>query len=1094
MKPSREALVTSLLLIALIAVNAVGLSPELSITRVDRNQNVLHFALVERMVQAVERGENPLDCWSPEWSFGYPVLRLSPPLAPGLVAALYFALGKSAGLMTVFVWVRFLALLLLPLSFFAAARLMGLSRGTALAAAVLSPLVSTNSLYGIDYGSFTWAGSGLFPQLVATHFLLLALGFGSRAVRRGRGLTLAGALLGLAFLSSMIYGYMGALTVCLMAAVPDRETGFGVRARRVAWLGAAALAAVAFQLAPLLRDSANINHSGWDPVWKWDSFGAGQVLAWLGSGQLLDYGRLPVLTLLAAAGVARLYWKRDWVQCFAALGAGLWLLLFFGRPFWGPALVALGLGPDAHLYRFVGGAQVFLVLLAAIALAAMWDAVSRRWHAAAAVVAAALLLLPMVWERATYLANNAARGEANLAAYQAAKPGLDATIARLKGRGGRAYAGLAAGPATGPATGWGATFQVGDVPLYGFFSTAHVPAVGFPYDSMALAGDIMVRFDQANPLQYRLFNIASVVAPGAVTPSVAPGSVAPGSAVAGGAAEGSAAAAGVVAPSAVVVGVVPGSAAAGGAAAASAVAPAQAAPTLPPFLVPRDRIGRFQLFDAPGGGYFDLVDVPSSVETTKLNFFEVNNRWLASDWVAKRYHLWLDWRGDAPPELLHVLFDGDLPSVREAPPPGVVRSERRTGEVYQAEFDAARDCFALFKMTWHRNWKAYLDGVPAPTAMLSPGFVGVIVSAGHHRITMRYEPGNGKLATAVVGMLLLVLLAVAERRGWLLRWEQVRWEQVRPRLPVRREWLVAGGIALLSLPVSIPLFTNKMLWGHDAMCYYTRLTEVHQNLMGGIVVPRWAPDFAWGMGQPLFVFHPPLFYWLAEVCHLAGFGFTAAVNVATVLIVLASAGAMFLLARLYFGEAGGWLAAAAYLYAPYFAVDLLVRNALEEFTSFPFMALALYGFGAYALGGKRRHWLLGVAAYAAMEFCSFPSALLFSPLLAAFVAFTAWRAASWKLWWKQMAGVAFGLVLAVCVWLPAMVERPWVWCIGTNCSTRPGVMANRCPGPMMACRLPWDGATCSRPWWPASSSRGAGRRPTGGCRVSLPRLRWCSAS
>ena len=117
---------------------------------------------------------------------------------------------------------------------------MGLGRSPALAVALLAPLVSTNSLSGIDYGSFTWAGSGLFPQLVATHCLLLALGFGRRAVRRGPGLTVAGAAFGLTFLSSMIYGYMGALSCCLMAAVPDGETRLAMRVRRVAWICAAA--------------------------------------------------------------------------------------------------------------------------------------------------------------------------------------------------------------------------------------------------------------------------------------------------------------------------------------------------------------------------------------------------------------------------------------------------------------------------------------------------------------------------------------------------------------------------------------------------------------------------------------------------------------------------------------------------------------------------------------------------------------------------------------------------------------------------------------------------------------------------------------
>jgi hypothetical protein len=489
------------------------------------------------------------------------------------------------------------------------------------------------------------------------------------------------------------------------------------------------------------------------------------------------------------------------------------------------------------------------------------------------------------------------------------------------------------------------------------------------YHAMALTGDIMVRFDQLNPAQYRLFNVRTLVTPSPAAPG------------------------------------------------------APATPAWPAFAIPGERIGQFQLYQTPGGGYFDLVDVPASVLTTKLNFYEVNDRWLASSWVARRQHLWLDWHGDAPSRLVRAPFDGDLPAVPEtAQPPGEVRYDRRTGEVYEAGFDAARACFALFKMTWHANWKAYVDGAPAPTAMLSPGFVGVPVSAGAHRIVMRYQPGNEKLWTALGGVLLLFLLAALERRGW-----RVRWEQVRVTLRVRRQWLVAGGIALLALPVSIPMFSRKLLWGHDGAGYFTRVIEEHQNLVHGILLPRWAPDFGWGTGQPFFVFHPPMFYALGELCHLLQVDVVTAVNLASVLLVLASAYSTFLLARLYFGETGGWLATAAYLYAPYFAVDLFVRNALEEFSSFPFMPLALYGFAAFAMHGKRRHWLLGAAAYAAMEFCGFPSALLFSPLLAAFVLFTAWKARSWRVLWKQIGGMAFGLTLALCAWLPAMVERQYVW-------------------------------------------------------------------
>src|SRR5438445_4414088 len=140
MRILRQHWVALVILAAVVMWSAAGLWPEISISRVDLNDNVSHSAFIERIVQTIERGGNPLDTWSPEWTFGFPVLRVYQPLAHLLVTAAYFLLGKSVSLMTVFVWVRFLAVLLLPLSFYAAAILLELSLPVALAAAVMSPL------------------------------------------------------------------------------------------------------------------------------------------------------------------------------------------------------------------------------------------------------------------------------------------------------------------------------------------------------------------------------------------------------------------------------------------------------------------------------------------------------------------------------------------------------------------------------------------------------------------------------------------------------------------------------------------------------------------------------------------------------------------------------------------------------------------------------------------------------------------------------------------------------------------------------------------------------------------------------------------
>src|SRR5579871_6659839 len=104
MKSSKEHIIAFSILAVVLVIHAIALAPELTISRVDLNDNVMHFGIIEDMTRAVERGDNPFDWWAPEWSLGYPVLRTYQPLAHAMVVAIYFALFKSVSLMTIFVW------------------------------------------------------------------------------------------------------------------------------------------------------------------------------------------------------------------------------------------------------------------------------------------------------------------------------------------------------------------------------------------------------------------------------------------------------------------------------------------------------------------------------------------------------------------------------------------------------------------------------------------------------------------------------------------------------------------------------------------------------------------------------------------------------------------------------------------------------------------------------------------------------------------------------------------------------------------------------------------------------------------------------
>jgi hypothetical protein len=471
-----------------VLVQADLLFHETRIGQCDLNDSVFHVTLAERA--AAER--NPLDFWVPEWTFGYPVLRTYQPLGSLFLTGLYHLLGKSVSMVVLFAWVKFLLLVAFPVTVFFAARMIGLSDAAAAAAAAIAPFVSTNGLYGIEYGSYLWRGSGLYTQLVASHLFLLTIGFAARTFRGERFVTVTGVLAGLTFLAHFIYGHMAALTIVLLAILFRSWI-------RLAWIGAVAFAISAFQLLPMLRDMPLIARSRWEEAWKWDSFGAGAVMKWLVTGDLLDFGRLPVITALVATGFAVAIITRDKTTRFVAIAAAFWIVVFFGRPTFGPLLTLLGFGDRVQLHRVIGGAHLFLILLGGIGFAAI---ARKPWLGA---LVALVLIVPIFKERRAYLRDNKSWGEENLVWLAKDKPTLDQALAAARKLPGRTYAGLGAQ--------WGKTFRVGYVPVYAFIGRAHIPALSYLYHAMAKTSDAMVLFDDTNPRDYERFAVGSVIAP-----------------------------------------------------------------------------------------------------------------------------------------------------------------------------------------------------------------------------------------------------------------------------------------------------------------------------------------------------------------------------------------------------------------------------------------------------------------------------------------------------------------------------------------------------------------------------------------------------
>ncbi len=1000
----KATLFAVLLLAGAVLFNLVTLWPEVALESPVLNDDTLHLALVGRTVEALERGEDPTDFWVPDFVQGYPLFHHYQHLPHLVTALLYKGLGGVLPLRTLYDLVRYLLLCTFPLSVYWAGRRLGLRAPAAALAGLLSSLLSSGGLYGIDFSSYVWRGWGMYTQLWGMWLLPPALAGLYLTVREGRAWAATAALVAATLLSHTVLGYVVLLSGVLFLFLGP-FLSLGRRALRLGLVFLLVALLSAYFLLPFFLDRLYMNRSVWEDPGKYDAYGWQWTLQALFSGRLLDADRFPSLTFLAGLGlvVAAFRWRRSDVYRLLVLFFLFWLALYFGRPTWGVLLNLLPMSSDLHLHRFIVPVHLGALGLAGVGLAWLWERArscsqtlaSVGWEEAGhrlqlvplalAGVLTVGLLVPAYVERADYLALNGRWLAENLAAYRAEQAALGGLLEKLRSLPpGRTYAGRAAG--------WGNDYRVGSVPLYAFLAQNNVPNPGYLYHALSLNADIEGYLDESRPATFNLFNLRYIVAP-------------------------------------------------------------VDRPALP-FAQPIVSYGRHVLYRVETGGYFDLVDSDFLLYGPRSEWFAAAQAWVQSRWVEDRQHPRLVF-GPAPAGEAATLplasFPQQLPnlSLPMREPCGQILGERVEGETYTVEFTAGRSCWLLLKETFHPGWQATLDGREVETAMLAPSFVGVAVEPGSHRAVFRYRPWPLRGPLGLAGLVVLLLVAAAEWQGRHLydrvgRLRIRRGERRTPRWPVwerweetlrlrwQQDWKWLAVLLLFVFLAGLPTFQMKQMTGHDALEYLPRATEFYRGLQEGEILPRWAPDLSQGYGQPFFLFNPPLVYYLTSAFHAMGASLVASLNL-TCFLLLALAGlGMYLFAREIFGQAGGVVAGVGYILAPYTLTCLYVRYALADFAAMSLFPWAFWGLRRWAWGrengptSKTGHLLVAAGATALLPLSSNPVALIVVPVLGLYVLFLARRKRRWQVLGRGLLALALGLALSAFFWLPAIVERHWV--------------------------------------------------------------------
>lgn len=497
-------------------MNAIALLPEVMDPVPNVNDDAQHIAFVRRAADGWSRGENVIDLWVPEFELGVPQFLDYQHLPHVAVAALGRVTLGSVDLRTLFDLVRYVLLLAFPLTVFWSMRTMGFTSVASAIAAAASSLLSGNHRYGFEYDSYVWRGFGVFTQLFAMHLSFVALATLHRVANKGTGIGAAAVACTALALSHLLYAYMLAITAVVLLVFGITRANAAARIGRFAVVGAVTAAATSYMWLPFFMQSAYVNVTPYLDPQKYDSYGAGPILSWLLTGDLFDHGRLPVLTLLLAAGMILAALRRTGLGLLSAILFALWLVLYFGRPTLGVLIDLLPLHDSLLLHRFVGGVDIFAILLMGLGGAWLWDvlraSISNR-RLVVLGIASLVLFAPALGERWSYYAQNAdwmRQTQAALAADADARAILAVLSQQPRGR---VYAGLRSN--------WGQTLDFGipfnSVRFYNLLADRELDAVAPPNQSLSLNADLLWEFNDQDLSHYRLFNVAYVIAPPTVT-------------------------------------------------------------------------------------------------------------------------------------------------------------------------------------------------------------------------------------------------------------------------------------------------------------------------------------------------------------------------------------------------------------------------------------------------------------------------------------------------------------------------------------------------------------------------------------------------
>ncbi|MCJ7805581.1 YfhO family protein [Patescibacteria group bacterium] len=242
-----------------------------------------------------------------------------------------------------------------------------------------------------------------------------------------------------------------------------------------------------------------------------------------------------------------------------------------------------------------------------------------------------------------------------------------------------------------------------------------------------------------------------------------------------------------------------------------------------------------------------------------------------------------------------------------------------------------------------------------------------------------------------------------------------------------KDILAIAVVLIFGIIAARQLFLPGYFLMHDDLQMMRQL-QMEKCFMDGQIPCRWVPDMGFGYGFPLFNYYPPLPYLIGEIFRVVGFSFVSTAKILFIFAFLGSGIAMYFLAKEFFGRFGGVVSSVFYVWAPYHAVDVYVRGAMNEAWAIIWFPLIFWT--SYRLSKEKKNnlpWILGLTfSWTALLMSHNIMVLIFTPFFAVWCTIIIWKQKTWNKIPRFLLSGILALGLAAFFTLPALLEQKYI--------------------------------------------------------------------